>query len=417
MFTESNRIIVVDDKKDELSLIANEFNKKGIGCRTIEYDGFDFPEHPFTGVRIAFFDINLTSANDDSQRFSVLRDAICKYISKDNGPYVLIFWTNQRDWKDKFIDYVNRDKSDSNILRKHLKPFYVSTIDKTSISNDNTLEKMLHEEFDNKMVELCLNFDRQLLISSNLTISKLLSIIPIDDEWGRPYSYENNFKNLFSKIAIESYGLENAKNNVSQAINDAIIPIIAASMPSTNLWNEYLNLNSITAKDVDKLIESDAINKLNGFFFIDNKKSFDRRGCVIKLKESEFEKITRKSFQDWKKDEFGDDKTIDNAYPIAIEISPACDDCQNNPRNFKYLLGIASNKIKLKKKRDCFLSLAQFCYDRNEYQIVLDFNYIVVNIQESQYDSILFNLKKEIMDMIGNRYANHISRIGITSFR
>ena len=49
--------------------------------------------------------------------------------------------------------------------------------------------------------------------------------------------------------------------------------------------------------------------------------------------------------------------------------------------------------------------------------IAFDFNYVLVDYEPSIIESMLFGFKKEMMDMIGNQYANHISRIGITSFK
>jgi len=48
----------------------------------------------------------------------------------------------------------------------------------------------------------------------------------------------------------------------------------------------------------------------------------------------------------------------------------------------------------------------------------LNFSYTICNSEISQViGDPIFCFKKEMMDMIGNQYANHISRIGITTFR
>ena len=58
-----------------------------------------------------------------------------------------------------------------------------------------------------------------------------------------------------------------------------------------------------------------------------------------------------------------------------------------------------------------------FSLNGSEFNIWINFNYVISEFSKNKkFGNPLFIFKKEIMDMIGNRYANHISRIGITSF-
>ena len=63
------------------------------------------------------------------------------------------------------------------------------------------------------------------------------------------------------------------------------------------------------------------------------------------------------------------------------------------------------------------LSGADFHTNNEDFQIWLNLNFVFGTIaDDSRLGDPLFVLKKEIMDMIGNKYASHVSRIGITSF-
>lgn len=420
MFTESNKIIVVDNSQDDLNKIAREFNLKGIGCRTILYDGVTFPEEPFTNVRIAFFDVNLGQAFSDTDKYAILENAIGSYISQENGPFVLIFWTNNAQWKDGFINYVNRDPESENIVRDKIKPYYISVIDKTSISERNPLETMLKEQLDNQLVELCLNFDEQLKVASDRTFSNLLSMVPTGDEWGRPILFEEGLKKIFAKIAISSWGLGNSKVNPDNAINDAILSVVAHYLPQKRIWSVFLRdyMAQINSDKEIQMAGETTLLKLNNFFLIDETVlNIKKRGAVVKLHPDRFDMYFGMDFPTWKRNEFGDSPNIENAFPIAVEISAACDYCQQNRRNNKYLMGIACNHaIPNKKKINIILSDA-FIYQESPLYVAFDFNYVFVDFDPSIIDSILFGFKKEMMDMLGNRYANHISRIGITSFR
>lgn len=423
MLQESNRIIVVDNEQSDLNQIAYEFNKKGIGCHTILYDGFNFPEEPYSDVRIAFFDVNLafgnagTSSSDPIQCFSILENAIGNYISPNNGPFVLIFWTSNDGLIQDFINYINRDPNTENIVRDRIKPYYISCLSKQDISNEHPLEDMLRKEFDNSMVNLCIDFDRQLQDASIRTINKLLSLIPMNDPWGKPQSFEDDFKKLFSKIAIASGG-ENSSDNTDRSINEALAPIIQHSLRPSSLWQDYLKINNYSKDDIKNLVSKIVEEELNAFFFVDEaiveKKE---RGCLLKIKTEKFETLVGVEFNQWIKNEFGESPKLDGCFPIAVEISSACDFSQNKSRTNKYLLGIAHNQAIKIKDKDSNFEVEDFMINNIHYSIAFNFNFILVNITEDSIEDILFGFKKEIMDMIGNRYANHISRIGITSFR
>ena len=109
---ENNRIIIVDDIENDLYQLRDTFYKKGIGCRSFLYDGFTFPNTPLKGVRFAFFDINLKHANQDADIYATLKEAITKYISYDNGPFVLVFWSKNTDKISGFSQFVNRTNDD-----------------------------------------------------------------------------------------------------------------------------------------------------------------------------------------------------------------------------------------------------------------------------------------------------------------
>lgn len=423
MFKESNRIIVVDNEQNDLDKIAREFNLKGIGCRTILYDGINFPQKPYTDVRLAFFDVNLGHVSSDTEKYATLEDAIKSYISAENGPFVLIFWTNNPTWKDGFVKYVNREND--NVVKNYIKPYYISIIDKTSISENNTLESMLEKQLGNRVVESCLNFDELLRVASDKAINKLLSIIPNGKAWGDTIVFEENLKKVFAKIAISSWGESNAKDNPDRAINDALIPIVSHSIPREKIWSNLLDKNLFDEKKLrdDSLFNNNNILlSLNNYFHIEEVENIDKksRGAVVKLKsDKSFEDSFNIAFETWKTAEFGNSPKMQNAFPIAVEISAACDYSQQKKRCLKYLMGIGNDQpIKVNSTKKNISTFEDICFQHmgKTMYIALDFNYIFVDCNDSIIDSILFRFKKEMMDMIGSQYANHISRIGITKF-
>jgi len=88
MFNANNRIIIVDDEKQQLLDLAESFLANGISCKTILYD----PTYntPMIGVRIAFFDISLTGKiiDLDQEIFDYKKDKNLSTVSNDL-PFVL----------------------------------------------------------------------------------------------------------------------------------------------------------------------------------------------------------------------------------------------------------------------------------------------------------------------------------------
>ena len=60
-------------------------------------------------------------------------------------------------------------------------------------------------------------------------------------------------------------------------------------------------------------------------------------------------------------------------------------------------------------------------YDNEECHLFLHFNYLISEEEKTAVFKLLgdrlFSLKNEVMNMIGDKHARHIARIGINSFR
>ena len=162
---ENNRILIVDDVEKDLNQLSDMFYRKGVGCRSFIYDGFTFPEAPLKGVRFAFFDINLKHANQDSDIYATLKEAITRYISYDNGPFVLVFWSKNTDMIDGFSRFVNRTDDD---FKNKIHPILFEAIDKSLfIENDNALEGALDSILSKSIVNCLIRFDDEVLAAAN----------------------------------------------------------------------------------------------------------------------------------------------------------------------------------------------------------------------------------------------------------
>ena len=474
MFGAQNRIIIVDDNSQHLFDLANRFSKEGLASRLIHYDQSKMEQ--LDGIRLAFFDINLTPQTINlrqqsydyktdaslSTTFNYLSTAIEDIISPTNGPYILVFWSDNTVLIDNFIEYVKDRK-----LRLP-RPLSIECIDKSdSASIDSRIKAVL----SHKAISLLYNFERKCELAASKTINEIYDIIPKDLSlgWGDTDNiFETEFKNIFSKIAYSTLG-KNAESNLDKAIIESFLPVLnfhINSLVSTE-WDDYIPKPLALKAEVSNT----TMSRLNSFFHIDTCPHPLSRGSVYQLNNGKNNKALGKKITNKRKrkkqnkkdilksqydygkyiDEFdewvekclalkkeGDLKRnvkekqlkeietiIKESELIAIEISAACDFSQNNPRNLKYILGIKSplvdkDLVHNSKPGNVFNHQPKVTFFLNgEYfQIVLDMNRVITTSRSEELvgAKLLFGLKKEFVDMIGHNYASHISRIGITSF-
>lgn len=431
---ENNRIIIVDDVEEDLQKLSKVFYNHGIGCRAFPYDGFTFPDTPLKGVRFAFFDIHLDQSPENTALFSTLKNTISKYISEENGIYVLIFWSNRKDLIPEFIEFVNRT-DDS--FKANLKPIALEVLDKNEfLDPDSDLETKLNAILSNDFVECLIKFDETVLLAATQTLDKILSIIPFTDQWGKTDQFSSDCKAVFSKIAEASYGFTQAQRNPDTAIKEAITPVFESILKQNDdsCWKKFLTPLRVARNSSElKFPSSVSTAKLNSIFHIDNYNIGHRdkteRGALCLIKKDKvdevFNNIIRMRFLDWFPLTFPglnkEDRQLSKV--IAIEISAACDYAQAKKRTNKYVLGAiipeeCISRLNTEKTGE-YLFVIPFSFEMEgkNYKIGLNLNYTIVEQDNLLFlDHPILILNKEIMDFIGSKYANHISRLGITCF-
>lgn len=431
MFRESNKIIMIDDKNEDLEGLSNVFIKNGIGCRIFQYD--PFYNEPLTGIRIAFMDINLNSANSDQQRNSTLVDTIKRYISEENGLYVLVFWTNKIEWIENFTKYVN-EREDTELAKRS--PFHITCVDKADFyDSSQKLEAKIKSIFNSHIVSILFEYEDLIADSAYKAMSSIINIIPKSDKWGDNNVFESGCQSVFSAIAAQTAGYAFAKENPDKAIKEAMIPIISDSFVSeqNTIWKSNLPMLEESKSMSNICFPTDfKESKLNSIFNIEYGRDIpqEARGaiCPILDKDKLFEDKFNNKFCDWFSQTFPDVSKPErnDSELICVEFSAACDFSQKKKRTNKYLLGAilpisVMDKIANSDKKGDYLLLLTNKFDINGTERVIGFNLnFSFTISKSAKDKYLgepiFCFKKEMMDHIGHKYANHISRIGITTF-
>ncbi len=459
MITPQNRIIIVDDQFEELQRLANAFLKNGLGCRTFEYD--KLYDQPLNRVRLAFFDVDLGEKGIDTSGLnqeeieaaatSIYNDlayAINQYISKDNGPYALIFWTKNRPLIDGFKNYVdNPDRGYSDTA----KPYLIECFDKNDLNETSNVLPKLDELFINDKIKFYFELEENARLAGSTAIEKLHSIIPKDGKWSQNMEYFQNIDKVLSKIAVNVLGYDYAKERPIKGVYEGLSQLVLKEFLDSKKYIEPKELMSslLDSKEQKEIEFPDKIiaTKLNTIFHIEESIEFNtsERGGVFEikldsLKSDEFKPSYHFSLGEYFKrlEKFNSElffrlnstlqedeaaKIKSEIEFIAVEISASCDYSQDKMRNNKFILGILTPSIELSKldlksisKSLLYKEIPNFYYNEKEYSIYLNLNFVFSDSELNFIGKPKFILKKEIIDMIGNRYANHVSRIGITSF-
>ncbi|OAZ04821.1 hypothetical protein [Flavobacterium succinicans] len=445
MFRSNSNVIIVDNNPDHIKILNQVFIDNYINCKTFVYDYYNKNEEPLKDVKIAFFDVNLpdTSTSNKKVIFNDLANALNEFISQENGLYALVFWTQNKDLVHEFIAYINERRPETP------KPFNVSVIDKHEflVEAGNDLFGVLNTILNQPCINLLFDFENHVKNTATKTINELYNIIP-NNSWGDNQTFNENFDSIFSKIAIGSLGYEHAKEKPDNAIYEALMPLVSNNAINSNdskLWEQTLtklkNSNKNSQPSYPLNFEHSILNSI---FHVDklNILQKDKRGLVleycfmpndIKNTLNYFNHLEEECINLFNKFiVFNNDITTaeqrgnirGKSKFVAIEISASCDYSQKKPRNNKYILGLMTPKINQSFIQFNSISESIFHkdiptinFEKENYQFWLNLNYSFSDFEISRnIGKPLFSFKKEMTDMIGNRYANHISRIGITSF-
>lgn len=440
MLETNNNIIIVDDNEQHLNYLANVFCHYGIGCRTFLYDEFNIIQEPLENVKLAFFDITLTDAGDENAQMAVLRDALKSYISLKNKAFALVFWTSNPEYKEQFVEFVNRSDDRNEVP----KPVLIETIDKNEfLEHDEEIHNRLSDLMDEKLIKCLFSFDSELKQASEKSLNEVLKLIDFPNEWGKNEQYVKNIKEVFAIIAKETFGDKRGREEPDLAIKEAFGSLFIHHLynSESTVWSDFMSKTFIN--NVHEFPNPSIAPNLNTVFHLDlSPKENDARGSVRRIVRTDrnidelFKCQVGYSINDWIDDVFlkGNSYNGEIKELVAVEISAACDYSNKKKRTHRYLLGIIvpvsiGNKFVNPQKDeedwhplgDAFFDLPfSFIYENEECYLFLHLNFLVTEEENSQQKMLgdsLFSLKNEVMNLVGDKHARHIARIGINSFK
>lgn len=340
-----------------------------------------------------------------------------------------MFWTTKTEYIERFCEYVNRDVHYTDLPN----PMTILPLDKNNFTDEN-LPSEVDKIYSDPLVKCLFSFYDELIRASDECMYEFTHRLKQPDEtWGTSHLFNKRVKDLFSKIAIETLGIENGRKYPDRAIKETLAPIFLHTLLNngSKVWDNFLEIGD-KDKDYFKEIDiSDVAPYLNSYIHIETHNiENDARGSVRFIKDENdcFKNMIGLSKEEWVLNNLLNKKKtkIDGEYfIIALEFSAACDYAQGKTRLHKYIMGIcllAENLRTLKPKNigDNIFSLGfSFIYVDKTVSLLLDFNSVITE-EDKNIFGILgdaeFQLKNEIMNVIASKYADHITRIGFNKF-
>lgn len=437
MFGNISKVLVIDNDKPDLDRISKVLYSINLPALSIHYSAANPPENPFSGIRLAFFDINLIDGRvNEIQIITSLVNAIKQYISIENGPYVLIFWTSNKGLVDIIKEHINKRE-----LKSVPKPFLIECIDKTYGTGDpNELREILSQILSNDIIQLLFDYESKVTQAAGKTLKTIFDVVSNgQDSWGESKGFEKNFDLVFSNVACEALGFDNAKLNPISAVRDGLNPILINELGNIELSNRWKNnlqhLIGIKEKHQFVKITKEYVCQLNSIYHL-NLNTSDvtklHRGIVIEFNPTDELMISnfglpikqiKHTFLPFIKEMPKEQKTEikEQSKFVLLEISAACDFAQNNHRSYTFILGLLIPAFDLKllnRRSDAIISSPFFSYQSKDYFLFFNARYILHSTSEGSevLGDILFRLKNDLLNIITTQYSNYISRLGVIQF-
>lgn len=445
----SGKVLIIDDKYEDVKPIQNILAENGIPYIFYDYTVFkDTAVKKLDAVRMVFLDIRLEDGMQEIKNIAtVLASVIEKVIMPQNGPYVLVLWTNEIALKDELQGYLfNYLNPEETTL-----PTYVCALDKKdfiSKPENELVNKLVTQLSGQNMMNFLIEWENASYCVSGNMIRLIL------------YGLQNKMDNeAIEKMLLQLAFLEDsevsdkkiATRNVIQflveLIRDRYLDIMSQDELISEL-SEYWTFAFENVEEVKRIQKETPIAQRASMNTILNLNTYDQMsrnlpGKVYLLDESNMnfsvEDFTCSTLGDkWYKDneiKISDDVVKLNLTPIEVDITPNCDYAQNKNHMlrtvFGYMVEIGkvnrdgreewlnegyTNKFRKKILREYVYVTPEFLIDGKLCVFVLNTKYLTIEKKDYCLEyPYLLRLNNEILSEIRKKTGEIISRLGINN--
>lgn len=447
----NGRIAIIDDQINHAQPIFNILSKRQLPFTYFSGEEKYLPEdgENLNDVRILFLDINLIDNSEHEGKIlkSRLVPVLKRVISKENYPYIIIYWSRHEHHKGLIKEIFNNDLTDRQPIA------YLSANKLDYFSYDGALT----EDFEVKIDELfnrvnnllnghptythLLNWENQIHLAADSVLQNIFS------SYSEP-NWENNANYTFCKLGEAYLGKHYKDIGIEGQIKSGFVSLSIVFRDILEHKIQELTIENLSTLNYTKEAVINSINTLNlSLNTADCGLRIEESGNVIEVKNNEeksnsifgkllfsilsffkvrkyvktnnpdilqdvlikevnkrFKSIRNEIKKEWKK--------------IYLVVTPVCDFAQRKSVYDRVIKGIL-----IPKEYEEFIedrSEAVFTIpfvielDDKEYYLVIDFRYfITIKLSDNEKLKPLFRIRQELLSEIQSKLARHINRQGI----
>lgn len=431
MFSFEPNIIVVDDRKDEVQGILDQYLSQGFGCKFYNADyinGDANPDIPYSDVNLIFLDLLYSNRDFDAEQCSNW----IRTLIPEKAFYVLIIWTKDPSHAQDVMIELEKDS----INRLPFKLLVKNKVDFPTDSESKFDYSKLFLEIDEEMKKIpSLNeigiWKKSIKGASNIVVGNLIK-----------KSNPDLFNAKLQKIIIAHGGtsiLDSQDFTYKRRILfDALDQVVISNTRGFIQVEEINQINKDQLYSLSSASSAETDKELNSWFHFKLQNDIPINsilpGLICENKHSLFKKIY--SITDDPKLYNRFEKQVSEGVEmkdIAIVLTRPCDIAQGKfGKNIKLVSGVLLKKPSRistgKKKGDIdfnggslpdstkFFDHLHLNSIDNDIAIIFDFRY-VYSVPEKIFIDKFENLKifnKELLSEMQVEYSSYSSRLGIT---
>lgn len=426
---QNARVIVVDNDPDDVSDLLACLAQKGVA--TLYYKGRSvFPKAPWTGIRLLFLDLELddVKGQTDKMKVAAATSVYQALIAPNNGPLVLIVWTDHRDL------YKSVRSAISKVAQN---PVFVGCMGKTDcrigkhFSITRIRQKLTEVIKKADVFGLYVSWENVVHKATVNQASRLSSIARTGRRWSEHMSYALH-------CMYKAYTEKNQVEDVRQQLASAwLLHNACFTSEIANALNDFsVSLSKgfkLKESGLSQKVQEQLIGKINAMLLYNFKKCpLNEPGTVYRLSPDKIDPRLRKLKQAIIRDFSVESKetpglTGHSAILCKIIITPQCDVAQ------KKCMGITSakpfcrivwglliqgqhnmTKFKPKGKARCYSEFRNFEYNNRRCALLIDLDTVEMDVTPLDSSSKMFVLNPIPLADIQTKAANVLNRVGVS---
>lgn len=422
----NGRVAIIDDQISQAAPLMNIFSKQQIPFTYFSGDLKYLPEEGknHNDIRVLFLDINLL--DDGVQTDKVLKarliPVIKRIISKDNYPYLVIYWSRHQNTSDKKL-------IEKEIFGKDLKDRKPISFLSAVKSDFFKLDGSLTDDFDNRIAGLfskietliskspsysyLINWENKVHISADKTLEEIFSSYNKFANWSDNANYLlNKLGSSYSGKAFES---QSAKERIKSSYN-ALNIVFADTLENTLNNSGVTSAKKLKVSKTAKNLES--VNSINKKLLIsDEIEPMNYSGTVIQISDEKLDAEYENLLDTILNNKGKKAEIIASWKKMWLNVTPLCDTVQGKIVFHRLVRGILVSKefSKTFYSNEAIYVSPSFTFDKKDYCIVIDFRqfFTLTQLGKSKNRKSIFRIRQQLLAEIQSKLSRHINRQGI----